>query len=178
MAKLACWILIYLAAHPEWKAKAVKEVQDLLTNHSNPMYVNEPLHKRLASIPINAWESEMPVVELCLKETLRLTATGAALRRNTKADLPMAGKIVKRGWFLAYSAADVHLNPSIYTNPDEWDPSRFAPGREEDKKEAYSFIAWGGGRHPCSGMKVRFLFNAPNLANCARSKNIVCKTGD
>ncbi|KAF9477689.1 cytochrome P450 [Pholiota conissans] len=149
----ACWILIYLASHPEWKARATKEVHDLISNHSNPVFSKEPLHKRLASIPINAWESEMPVIELCLKETLRLTATGAALRRNTKADLPMAGKIVKRGWFLAYSAADVHLNPNIYTNPDDWDPSRFEPGREEDKKEAYAFIAWGGGRHPCSGMK-------------------------
>ncbi|PPQ64794.1 hypothetical protein CVT26_002626 [Gymnopilus dilepis] len=149
----ACWILIYLAAHPEWKVKATKEVHDLLASYSNPVYANEPLHKRLATIPIEAWESKMPVIELALKETLRLTATGAALRRNTKADLPMAGKVVKRGWFLAYSAADVHLNPDIYSNPDDWDPSRFEPGREEDKKQAYAFIAWGGGRHPCSGMK-------------------------
>lgn len=99
----------------------------------------------------------MPMVELILKETLRLTATGAALRRNTKGDLPIAGKTIKRGWFLVYSAADVHLNPNIYTNPDDFDPSRFELGREEDKKEAYSFIAWGGGRHPCSGMKVSSL---------------------
>lgn len=73
----------------------------------------DPLHERLGAIPLKAWETELPALELCIQETLRLTATGAALRRNTYGDLPVAGKIVKRGWFMVYSAGDVHLNPGI-----------------------------------------------------------------
>ncbi|KAF7979339.1 hypothetical protein HWV62_42761 [Athelia sp. TMB] len=107
----SCWILIYLAAHPEWKAKATAEIQAMLSRHAPSS--KDPLHERLGAIPLKAWETELPALELCIQETLRLTATGAALRRNTYGDLPVAGKIVKRGWFMVYSAGDVHLNPGI-----------------------------------------------------------------
>lgn len=39
--------------------------------------------------------------------------------------------------------ADVHYNPEIYTNPTEWDPSRYLPDRAEDKKHPFGFVGWG-----------------------------------
>ncbi|KAF7968863.1 hypothetical protein HWV62_29186 [Athelia sp. TMB] len=148
----SCWILIYLAAHPEWKAKATAEIQAMLSRHAPSS--KDPLHERLGAIPLKAWETELPALELCIQETLRLTATGAALRRNTYGDLPVAGKIVKRGWFMVHIRKQpLILLADIYTSPMDFDPDRYSPGREEDKKVPYAFIGWGGGRHPCSGMK-------------------------
>merc|ERR1712000_45707 len=46
---------------------------------------------------------------------------------------------------------------SVYTNPDKFDPDRFAPGREEDKKKPFSFIGFGGGRHGCMGEMFAYL---------------------
>ena len=44
---------------------------------------------------------------------------------------------------------DVHLDESIYTNPTQWDPSRYLPGREEHKKTTHGYLGWGSGLHPC-----------------------------
>ena len=76
----------------------------------------------------------MPAMEVIIRETLRLTLSNAALRRNVADDLMIDGKIVPRGDFLAYSIADAHLNPEIYADPMSFDPARFGPEREEDKK--------------------------------------------
>ena len=87
----------------------------------------------------------MPILDLVLRETIRHTANGASLRRNVLEDITLSGALVKRGEFIAYSLADAHMNPNIYTRPDEFDPARFTPGREEDKKEVYGYLGWGAG---------------------------------
>ena len=69
-----------------------------------------------------------------------------SLRRNLGKDIPLADTIIKKGDFLAYCDADVHLNPNIYTDPDKFDPERYAEGREEDRKETFAYVAWGVGK--------------------------------
>ena len=109
---------------------------------------NEPLHQRLASIQVSAWEEEMPILELIIRETLRISITGLTFRRNVLEDLTFSGGLVKPGDFVAYSVADVHLNPEIYSRPNDFDPNRYAPGREEDKKGTFSYLGWGAGAFP------------------------------
>ena len=109
---------------------------------------NEPLHQRLASIKVSAWEEEMPALELIIRETLRISISGLAFRRNLLEDMTLAGGLVKTGDFVAYSLADVHLDPEIYPQPNVFDPARFTPGREEDKKSTFSFLGWGVGAFP------------------------------
>ncbi|KAF9457598.1 cytochrome P450 [Collybia nuda] len=150
---VSCWTLLFLTHNPEWKQKVEKEVQSLIVKHTNTIS-SEPLHQRLAAIPISAWEDEMPVLGVVIRETIRLVLNGAALRRNVHGDLHMAGKIIPKGNFVTYPLYDAHLNSNIYTNPNEFDPDRFSPDREEDKKEKYAYLGWGAGRHPCTGMKV------------------------
>lgn len=97
--------------------------------------------------------------------------TGAPSRRIVYGDLQIGGLTVKLGDFIVYSQADAHLDPEIYLNPLKFDPERYSPGREEDRKQANAYLAWGAGnyspiflffhrddmlsgRHPCAGMKV------------------------
>jgi sterol 14-demethylase len=142
--QIACWALVYLSFHDEWKAKAKAEVDALVNKHTTNSS-NEPLHQRLASIQVSAWEEEVPVLDLIIRETLRISFTGLSLRRNLFDDLTFSGGLVKAGDFVAYSLADVHLNPEIYSRPYEFDPTRFTPGREEDKKGTFSYLGWGAG---------------------------------
>ncbi|KAF8957826.1 cytochrome P450 [Flammula alnicola] len=147
------WAILNLGSNPKWKANAISELRSLLASYSSHL-ATEPLHKQLASIPLVAWEDESPILEAVIRETLRLTMTGAPTRRVVPNDLKIGGIVVKSGEFIVSSQADAHLNPAIYTNPHAFDPDRFGPGREEDRREAYSYLAWGAGRHPCAGMKV------------------------
>ena len=39
---------------------------------------------------------------------------------------------------------------SVFSTPARFDPDRFAPPREEDKRD-FAYIAFGGGRHKCLG---------------------------
>jgi len=93
-------------------------------------------------------------MDLIIRETLRLTLSGSALRRNMHHDLTLDGVTIKRGDFLTYQVADAHMDPNIYGDPSKFDPSRYTEGREEDRKETFAYIGWGVGRHPCAGMKI------------------------
>ncbi|PPR02168.1 hypothetical protein CVT24_011356 [Panaeolus cyanescens] len=148
----ACWSIVYVGMHPEWKTKVQKEIDSLIDQ--NTANSSDALHKRLSSIPVSAWEDEMPVFDSIIRETIRLSLTGTALRRNLKEGTSMLGRAIGAGDFLAYNVGDVHLNPDIYSQPNAFDPSRYGPGREEDKKATFAFLGWGAGRHPCTGMKV------------------------
>ncbi|KAF8238323.1 cytochrome P450 [Tricholoma matsutake] len=149
----ACWILLYMAYNKEWKQKIYEEVMSLVHKHTNSTSA-EPLHKRLAAIPVSVWEDETPVLEAVLRETLRMAINGTTLRRNVVQDLDIQGEVISRGHFLAYSQADAHMNSEIYSNPTAFDPERFSPDRLEDKNQTHAFLGWGAGRHPCTGMKT------------------------
>jgi len=137
-------VLLRLGANPKWKDRVMKEYTALVAKHSNTLS-SEPLHKRLASIPLNAWEDELPSVDLVVRETLRFTMSGSLYRRNLQKDIVVDGVTIKRGDFMALPVVETHMNPDIYSNPSSFDPDRYLEGREEDKKEAFAYIAWGAG---------------------------------
>ncbi|KAG6918625.1 hypothetical protein DXG01_013036 [Tephrocybe rancida] len=148
-----CWNLIYLGIYGEWKAKVIAEVRQLLANHTDASST-EPLHKRLSIIPLEAWEDEMPALDGVIRETLRMTMSSTAMRRNMQRDIQLSSGTLRRGDFLAYSMADVHEDPELYPNPEVFDPERYERGREEDKRAAFGHLGFGAGRHLCPGMRV------------------------
>jgi cytochrome P450 len=140
-----CWNLIYIGTSPEWRKKIAAEIDTLVARHTDSSS-GEPLHKQLSKIPLEAWEDELPLLDFAMRETLRLVANGAALRRNLHKDLEIEGITIKKGEFLTYSMADIHMNPEIYPDPTRFDPGRYEKGREEDRKAYYAFGAWGLGQ--------------------------------
>jgi len=44
--------------------------------------------------------------------------------------------------------------PSVFSDPDTFDPDRFAPPREEDKRTPYSMALFGGGPRICIGVNM------------------------
>ncbi|KAJ7097720.1 cytochrome P450, partial [Mycena epipterygia] len=148
-----CWDVVYLRMHPEWKDKVATDIQALLSNHTNTIS-NEPLHECLASIPLDVWETEMPVMDSVIRETQRITMGASVLRRNLGEEVVVSDKVIPKGNFLIYPLADVHADPDIYPEPSKFDPRRFDAGREEDKRAPNAFLGWGAGRHMCAGMRI------------------------
>jgi sterol 14-demethylase len=149
----ASWALFHLGTNPEWKLKAINECKGLVDRYTNTTS-SDPLYARLSTIPMSAWEEEAPSMETIVRETLRISGSGTLFRRNIEKDIHIGEATIKRGDFLTYSLAEANLNPDIYTNPMTFDPDRYGPGREEDRKEALSYLPWGAGRHPCAGMRI------------------------
>jgi len=146
-------MLTDLAIHPEWREKCKKEIQDLLSRHLGDSLSSAALYEKLGSIPVSAWEDELPILDACIRETQRITLTFVAVRRNIREEMKIGERVVKRGDFLVYPLADVHLNPEYYPEPYKYDPGRWL--RPDPVPNAtYPFLGWGVGRHPCTGMKV------------------------
>lgn len=142
----ACWALLYLGANPTWKRRAIEEYTALVLKHTNTLS-SEPLHKRLATIPLDAWENELPSIELIIRETIRMTISFAALRRNVGKELKVEDVVIKRRDFVLYSLGRAHMDPEVYTEPTKFDPDRYLEGREEDRKQTYAYVGWGAGKY-------------------------------
>ncbi|TCD63066.1 hypothetical protein EIP91_006022 [Steccherinum ochraceum] len=143
----ASWLITFLAGHPEWRSKVRAEAEALLQNHTNCMS-GDSLSSTLATIPLQAWETEMPVFDSVIRETLRLAQPHTAMRRNMGPDTYVGGAKVPSGSYVVYPFSDVHLNSDLY--PDPW---RFDPGRPEPKAP-HSWIGWGGGTTICLGQRL------------------------
>ncbi|KAF8855280.1 cytochrome P450 [Acephala macrosclerotiorum] len=155
----AAWILTYLANDSHWRSKVLEEVKTVAAKYTtNP---SAPLIDQLAEVPFGAWESEFPLIDLCLKDSIRIQALGTAFRMNvTSKAIPVGdGEVIDPGAIVTYHLGDVHLDPKIYPNPTQWDPSRYLPERAEDKKVPLGWLGWGVGRHPCLGMRFAKLEN-------------------
>jgi len=146
-------MLVDLAVHPEWREKCKKEIRDLLSRHLGDTLSSATLSEKLGVLPISAWEDELPIFEACIRESQRILFAHVALRRNVREDIKISEKVVKRGDFLAYSPADVHLNPKYYPEPHKYDPGRWLRP-DPVVNTTYPFLGWGAGRHPCTGIKV------------------------
>ena len=149
-------MLIYLAHHPEWKEKVQAEITSAARKYcSDP---NAALVDQLTSLPIEIWEKCFPIVDLCLRESIRLQSNNVAMRQNVSGkDVHVADALIPNGAFVGYHKADIHKNKDVYPNPDIWNPGRFL-SEKMDNERPYTFIGWGAGRHPCCEFPSQYGF--------------------
>ncbi|KAF9261709.1 cytochrome P450 [Marasmius fiardii PR-910] len=148
----ACWITTFLGGHPDWRAKAKAEVESLLESASLPIGGDASgISSRLATIPLEVWEGQTPVLDSIIRETLRVAQPHTAMRRNLGPEMYIDGVLIPQDAYVVYPFSDVHLDPEIY--PDPW---KFNPGRPvaPDVKSNYSYVGWGGGKTVCLGQRL------------------------
>jgi cytochrome P450 len=133
-------LFIYLGANPRWRAKAAAEVKVLLSDRPHPPRTSYSLSAHLATIPLETWESETPVLDLLIRETLRLAQPHTAMRKNIGPDVRVGNEVIPTGAYVVYPFSDVHLNADYY--PDPW---RFDPSRNQDIKAPFGYVGWGAG---------------------------------
>ena len=74
-----------------------------------------------------------------------------AMRRTVR-DTELLGYYIPKGTnVIAYPGMN-HRLPEIWTDPEKFDPDRFAEPRYEHKRHRYAFAPFGGGAHKCIGM--------------------------
>jgi cytochrome P450 len=142
----ACWALLFLGKHSDWRRRAVSEVQSLISSHCGVIASTESFYKQLASVPFSAWEDELPSLDLIIRETIRLSTSFIFLRRNLKTDLDSDGAPIAKGDYVAYLSADVHMNENAYPSPGTFDPGRYEDGRNEDTSVHCGYVGWGAGK--------------------------------
>ncbi|KAJ7268532.1 cytochrome P450 [Mycena rebaudengoi] len=144
----ASWIITFLGGHSEWRQKAKAELESLIAMHA--VAISQlALSSQLASIPLEIWESQTPVLDAIIRETLRVAQPHTAMRRNLGPDVYIDDKLIPSGAYVVYPFSDVHLDPELY--PEPW---RFDPSRKEPLKTDLAYVGWGVGKTTCLGTRL------------------------
>ncbi|GFG76681.1 cytochrome P450 [Mycobacterium botniense] len=125
----------HLAAHPEWQERARDESDRL---GDGPLDI-EALEK-------------LETLDLVMNESLRMVTPLPFNMRQTVRDTDLLGYYVPAGTNVTIWPGMNHRLPELWTEPDKFDPERFAEPRAEHKKHRYAFAPFGGGAHKCIGM--------------------------
>lgn len=91
--------------------------------------------------------AKLELLDCVVKETLRLQPVIPMVGRVLQEPMTISGWDLPRGALVAPSIHLVHRRPSLYTNPDAFDPSRF----RSLKPAAWEFLPFGGGLRKCIG---------------------------
>jgi cytochrome P450 len=125
----------YLAANPEW--------QDRCRDESD----------RLGDGPLDIEALEkLETLDLVMNESIRMVTPVQWAMRRTVRDTELVGHYIPKGTnVIAYPGMN-HRLPEFWTDPETFDPDRFAEPRNEHKRHRYAFTPFGGGAHKCIGM--------------------------
>ncbi len=102
------------------------------------------------------------------EEALRLYPPAAALSRQAIADDEILGVPIPAGTVVSIAPYVLHRRPSLWTNPDAFDPSRFL-GAERDRIDRFAYIPFGAGPRVCIGMPFSLQEAVIILGNLLRS---------
>ncbi|KAI1364941.1 cytochrome P450 6A1 [Xylaria arbuscula] len=149
----AGYLQLYLTQNPEWMARLREEVDGVVAKHRTSP--SQSCADVLGTLTIEEWESEFPLIDLALRETIRFCLPGATFRKNMSGhDIPIgdSGEVIPNGAYAIYLVED-SLFGDWYTEKLKWNPSRYFEENAEDKTVPHAYMGWGSGRHPCLGMK-------------------------
>lgn len=137
---LAAWLLYLLAIHPDYLSRVRAELDAVLGDRTGPISLDD----------IRA----LRVLGNALTEAGRLHAPVAIAPRGVVKDFEFAGYHVPAGTRVYYSPSGAHRLPEVFPDPERFDPDRFAPPREEDRRTPYGLVIFGGGPRICIGVNM------------------------
>ena len=135
---LSAWLLYLLAEHPELVARIHAEMDEALAATGGEVTLEAVKAMRLLGATV--------------EEAGRLYSPVGNVPRGVVKGFTFGGYRVPAGSRVLLSLVACHRLPTVFDNPDEFDPDRFMPPREEDKRTPYSLVTFGGGPRICIGI--------------------------
>ncbi|KAG7303691.1 hypothetical protein JYU34_012246 [Plutella xylostella] len=130
--------LFELAKQPELQQRVIDEVDSYLSTRSEVGY---------------DCTTELPFLEQCIEETLRLYPVLPVVTREVVEDYTLpSGLTLEKGLRVHIPMTHLHRNPKYFPDPDEYNPDRFSP---ENKKNIvpFTYFPFGEGPRICIGMR-------------------------
>lgn len=140
---LAAWLLYLLATHPDYAARVQQEIDTVLQTTGGVV--------TLAAI------KHMQVLGRAVTETGRMYSPVVNIPRGVVKPFEFGGYMIPEGTLVRCALAAGHRLPQFFDDPDTFDPDRFAPPREEDKRIPYSLVIFGGGPRTCIGLNLAMI---------------------
>nr|XP_033771935.1 cytochrome P450 4F22-like isoform X4 [Geotrypetes seraphini] len=132
------WILYNLAQHPEYQQKCREEIKELMTGKEVEEFDWDDL-------------SQLPFTTMCIKESLRLHPPVTTITRCCTEDLKLPdGKVIPKGITCLISIYGTHHNPTIWPEPEVYNPYRFDPENYQ-QRSSHAFVPFSAGPRNCIG---------------------------
>ncbi|RZC39472.1 p450 domain containing protein, partial [Asbolus verrucosus] len=137
------FILLTLANHKEVQEEIRQEIIDIMGDSDQP-----PTYSNL---------QELAYTERCIKECLRLYPSVAFIARDAMEDIhTTSGYVIPKGAMIHIHIFDLHRNPTLYPDPEKFDPDRFLPENIQ-KRHPFAYIPFSAGPRNCIGQKFAML---------------------
>ncbi|XP_036026726.1 cytochrome P450 4F4 isoform X2 [Onychomys torridus] len=132
------WTLYNLARHPEYQERCRQEVQELLRGRKSPEIEWDDL-------------AQLPFLTMCIKESLRLHPPVTVISRCCTQDISLPdGRVIPKGVICIINIFATHHNPTVWPDPEVYDPFRFDPENIKDRSPL-AFIPFSAGPRNCIG---------------------------
>jgi cytochrome P450 len=127
--------MIYLLAqHQDW--------QERLRDQARALGKPQLEHEDLDRVEELSW---------AMREALRMRPPLTSMPRMCVRDTDFDGFRIPAGTLVGVYPIHVHYMPSLWSEPNQFDPERFSPARQEDRRHAFAWAPFGGGAHMCIG---------------------------
>ena len=151
-AKALAWTLYLLARAPEWETRLVEEIERVTGGG-----------------PIEAKHIDQLVLTTqVIKESMRLYPPAPQTSRMTVEDTELGGHPIKAGTQVIVPIYAIQRHRKLWTDPDRFDPDRFAADKES-KISRYQYMPFGAGPRICIGMAFAMIEAVALLATMLRA---------
>lgn len=156
------WAWYELSRHPDVERRLHAEVDSVLGDD-----------------PIGVEDVErLTYTRMVIDETLRLHPPFWFENRNVAKEVELGGQTLPAGSTVAFSRYSLHRHPAFWRQPERFDPERFEPGAEENKRSTHAYVPFGGGPRVCIGVHFALLELVVLLATLARRFRVVVDASD
>lgn len=140
-SSLMTWTIYKLSQHPEVQEKIYEELVDVLGESS----------ATIQTVP------KLVYLRKVLDECLRMFPGAQFTVRETDEALELDGYYIPKGTFMYQAYAIIFSDPSIYPNPESFDPDRFSPVNSKTRS-LYAFKPFGfSGKRQCPGQVYAYV---------------------
>lgn len=162
-------IVTFIVAGHETVASALTWAWHLLAQHPDAL---ARLHAEVDALehdPTVADLDRLPWSRAVFDEALRLYPPAWLITRHSEQPDVLAGREIPAGALLIMSPWIVHRHPSLWRDPERFDPQRFLSGDEQDIQAIrQGYIPFGAGPRLCIGRDMALLEGTLLLAHLAR----------
>ncbi|XP_067120950.1 cytochrome P450 4C1-like [Centruroides vittatus] len=149
------WTLYFLGRFHEIQEKVYLELQETFENDMNRDITIDDLTK-------------MTYLGCVIKESMRIYPPFPLIARKNPSEMKIGNYVLPANSTFGISIYGIHHNPSVYENPEVFDPDRFLPENYKNL-HPYAFLAFSAGPRNCLGSKLGMIKMKIVLANVLRN---------
>ena len=144
-------ITFYVAGH-ETTASALAWTIYCLAGQ--PVLQEEARAEAVAALTLPAADraAAMPLLHQILEESMRLYPPGPRFDREALGDDVLSGTTIAKGHLISIWPWVIHRHRALWTDPDRFDHTRFAPAAKA-RLHRFQYLPFGGGPRVCVGAR-------------------------